>query len=179
MVKSTPITQVFPQQQPQQKTIVQDTNEDINIEDLVQEKARLSSITQQQQQQQQQQQVDLQNQIELLKREIHMNKSQNVPDSVTSSVTTNSEEKSKTDPVHIEPKGITDSIINKNAMITFVNEFDYSLFVILIFILTIMYSETTRTFISQKLEIKNLAYLTPYAQSFISALLVVFIKKLN
>ena len=71
MGKSTPISQIVP---PTQQTIttpiiqpVEDNNEDINIEDLVQEKERQSSV-------QIRQQTDLQNQIDTLKREIEMNK---------------------------------------------------------------------------------------------------------
>ena len=75
MVKSTPIAQIIqPQQQqaitnpPPPQQYQEDTNEDINIEDLVQEKERLSTI-------QHKQQSELQNQIDSLKREIEMNKS--------------------------------------------------------------------------------------------------------
>ena len=173
MVKSTPIAQVMPQQQP--KTISQDGNEDINIEDLVREKEGLSIA---QQQQQQQQQNELQNQIDLLKREIEMNKSQ-VSESMPIHQHILQQSQHQQPQMQQPSQSITDSIINKNAILSFMNDFDYYLFVILVFVLMIMYSESVRSFISEKLELKNLAYLTSYTQAFVSAMLVVLIKKLN
>lgn len=171
MVKSTPIAQIIqPQQQaispspPQQHQ--EDTNEDINIEDLVQEKERLSTI-------QQKQQAELQNQIDTLKREIEMNKS-NITSSHQVPVAPSMAPQTQS-----TPQSMTDSFINKNALMSVVGDLDYFLFMIVAFIVLVVYSESVRNFIFQKLELKNLSYLTSYAQAFLSALLVVLIKKLN
>ena len=186
MVKSTPIAQIIqPSQQPsqQQQTITQpppqqqyqeDTNEDINIEDLVQEKERLSTI-------QHKQQSELQNQIDILKREIEMNKS-NIPSPSSQAPPAEqmSPSISQTQPIpQSTSQSMTDSFINKNALLSIVGDLDYFLFVIVVFIVVVVYSESVRSFIFQKLELKNLSYLTPYTQAFLSALLVVLIKKLN
>uniref|UniRef100_A0A6C0CVE7 Transmembrane protein n=1 Tax=viral metagenome TaxID=1070528 RepID=A0A6C0CVE7_9ZZZZ len=180
MVKSTPIAQIIPPQQqqqaitqpPPQQKYQEEMNEDINIEDLVQEKERLSTI-------QQQQQSDLQNQIDTLKREIEMNKS-NIP---TPSLTPQQPQTmTPTQPQTTTPtqsQSMTDSFINKNALLSVVGDLDYFLFVVVVFILVVVYSESVRSFIFQKLEVKNLAYLTSYTQALISAILVVLIKKLN
>lgn len=180
MVKSTPIAQITsPQQQqqaitqpPPQQKYQEEMNEDINIEDLVQEKERLSTI-------QQQQQSDLQNQIDTLKREIEMNKS-NIPTpslTPTQPQTTTPQQPQTTTPT--QSQSMTDSFINKNALLSVVGDLDYFLFVVVVFILVVVYSESVRSFIFQKLEVKNLAYLTSYTQAFLSAILVVLIKKLN
>ena len=177
MVKSTPIAQIIqpPQQQaithpPPQQQYQEDTNEDINIEDLVQEKERLSTI-------QQKQQSELQNQIDSLKREIEMNKS-NISSS-TSPQQPPPQQMAAPPPTQSIPQSMTDSFINKNAILSIVGDLDYFLFVIVVFIVVVVYSESVRSFIFQKLELKNLSYLTSYTQAFLSALLVVLIKKLN
>lgn len=177
MVKSTPIAQIIqpPQQQaithpPPQQQYQEDTNEDINIEDLVQEKERLSTI-------QQKQQSELQNQIDSLKREIEMNKS-----NISSSASPQQpppQQMAAHPPTQSIPQSMTDSFINKNAILSIVGDLDYFLFVIVVFIVVVVYSESVRSFIFQKLELKNLSYLTSYTQAFLSALLVVLIKKLN
>lgn len=183
MVKSTPIAQIIqpPQQQaithpPPQQQYQEDTNEDINIEDLVQEKERLSTI-------QHKQQSELQNQIDSLKREIEMNKS-NISSSPQSTplpvqqLNSSTPQTQQSTPQSI-PQSMTDSFINKNAILSIVGDLDYFLFVIVVFIAVVVYSESVRSFIFQKLELKNLSYLTSYTQAFLSALLVVLIKKLN
>lgn len=177
MVKSTPIAQIIqpPQQQaithpPPQQQYQEDTNEDINIEDLVQEKERLSTI-------QHKQQSELQNQIDSLKREIEMNKS-NISSS-TSPQQPPPQQMASPPPAQSIPQSMTDSFINKNAILSIVGDLDYFLFVIVVFIVVVVYSESVRSFIFQKLELKNLSYLTSYTQAFLSALLVVLIKKLN
>ena len=177
MVKSTPIAQIIqpPQQQaithpPPQQQYQEDTNEDINIEDLVQEKERLSTI-------QHKQQSELQNQIDSLKMEIEMNKS-NISSS-TSPQQPPPQQMAAPPPTQSIPQSMTDSFINKNAILSIVGDLDYFLFVIVVFIVVVVYSESVRSFIFQKLELKNLSYLTSYTQAFLSALLVVLIKKLN
>ena len=178
MVKSTPIAQII--QPPQQQAITnppppqqyqEDTNEDINIEDLVQEKERLSTI-------QHKQQSELQNQIDSLKREIEMNKS-NITSSPQVPVAQSTVPQTQQPTPQSIPPSMTDSFINKNALMSIVGDLDYFLFVIIVFIVVVVYSESVRSFIFQKLELKNLSYLTPYTQAFLSALLVVLIKKLN
>lgn len=178
MVKSTPIAQIIqPQQQqaitnpPPPQQYQEDTNEDINIEDLVQEKERLSTI-------QHKQQSELQNQIDSLKREIEMNKS-NITSSPQVLVDQSTVPQTQQPTPQSVPPSMTDSFINKNALMSIVGDLDYFLFVIVVFIVVVVYSESVRSFIFQKLELKNLSYLTSYTQAFLSALLVVLIKKLN
>ena len=175
MGKSTPISQIVP---PTQQTIttpiiqpVEDNNEDINIEDLVQEKERQSSV-------QIRQQTDLQNQIDTLKREIEMNKGPIAPPPQAFQQPQQQPQQLQ-QPQQINPQTVTDSLINKNLILSLFNDVDYFLFVILVFVLIIMYSEHVKGFLFEKLELKNLAYLTSYVQAILSSIIVVLIKKLN
>lgn len=174
MVKSTPIAQIMPQQQaitqPQPPQHHQaEMSEDINIEDLVQEKERLSTV-------QHKQQSDLQNQIDTLKKEIEMNNANIQPSVPQQPVAQPFSPQTPSPPV---PQNMTDSFINKNALLSIVGKLDYFLFVIIVFVLLVVYSDTVRSFISLKLELKNLVYLTSYIQAILSAILVILIKKLN
>ena len=181
MGKSTPISQIVP---PTQQTIttpiiqpVEDNNEDINIEDLVQEKERQSSV-------QIRQQTDLQNQIDTLKREIEMNKGPIAPPPQAFQQPQQQPQQLQQpqqpqQPQQINPQTVTDSLINKNLILSLFNDVDYFLFVILVFVLIIMYSEHVKGFLFEKLELKNLAYLTSYVQAILSSIIVVLIKKLN
>ena len=175
MGKSTPISQIVP---PTQQTIttpiiqpIEDNNEDINIEDLVQEKERQSSV-------QIRQQTDLQNQIDTLKREIEMNKGPIAPPPQAFQQPQQQPQQLQ-QPQQINPQTVTDSLINKNLILSLFNDVDYFLFVILVFVLIIMYSEHVKGFLFEKLELKNLAYLTSYVQAILSSIIVVLIKKLN
>ena len=158
MVKSTPIAQII--QPPQQQAITnppppqqyeEDTNEDINIEDLVQEKERLSAI-------QHKQQSELQNQIDSLKREIEMNKS-NITSSPQVPVAQSTVPQTQQPTPQSIPPSMTDSFIINNPLRSILVDLDYFLFLIVLFFVVVLYSESVRGFIFQNLELKNLSYL--------------------
>ena len=149
MVKSTPINQL-PQDSEVKAT---PTLEEINMEDLIKEKETQDYTNK------------LQDQIDLLKQQIESSKQidlNNMPNSQS---------------YKEEPKLITESIINKNSLTAIINELDYVLFFGVLILSLIINSTTVYTFLCNKLEIKQLGYLTKYIQSVVLAITVVVLKK--
>ena len=138
MVKSTPINQL----QPEQPVVSPPQTEEINMEDLIQEKQVQDHTT------------ELQHQIDSLKQQIELTKviPQNVP----------------TPP---------ESIISKNALINMLNDFDYKLFFVIITSYLLLNSSMVYSYIFDKLEMKELGYLTTYIQSILLGLIVVLVNK--
>lgn len=173
MVKSTPISQIAsppPQQSRIEPPVVHtnNQNEDINIEDLIHEKEKNEH---------QAQQFELQNQIEMLKRQIEMTKK---TPQVQAEPIGHPQIPSMTHNAPLEQRtNLTDSIINKNSLLMLISNLDYKLFVVVFIVVSIMYSTNLREFISNKLEDKNLTYLTSYIQSFVSSVGVVVLMKSN
>lgn len=159
MVKSTPINQL---QQPKmvqpQPRIVHET-EDVNIENLINE----------QQQQSQEDTNDLQNQINNLRHQLELSKSYD------SSTSTNSGPSLPPNPT--TATDLTEPVINDNFLMGIMKNFDYKLFFIALILYIIVSSCTVHTFIFDKLELKQLGFLTNYIQSILLALGIVLATK--
>ena len=169
MVKSTPINQLPISQNQQQHITTQNNNtfnqtEEINIEDLVQEKERIEYS---------QQQDNLQDQINNLKQEIEKRKHDN--DDHKENI--NPHPLQNNNPINVFDKNGHDSIINKNMIQCIYEYIDIKIFVIVFIFSLVIFSKTINMFFFNKLEIKDLGYLTSYIQSLIMSISIMCIMK--